>query len=123
MCGSERPAPNSMDSLPDLGAVQPSGPEINKYHRMSKIHKAMFNPEAIGAKVLKPIMRAVNSTEPGKRALLKCEHMTKSAALGCATRGFFRIENMKSGRPDTFPTGLANRPSSVTDYNVSAVTD
>src|SRR3546814_16690206 len=63
-------------------------------------------------------MRAVNSTEPGKRALLKFEHMTKSAALGCETCGFCRIEHLNYVCPETCPKGLANGPCSGTDDNV-----
>src|SRR3546814_18861833 len=68
-------------------------------------------------------MRAVNSTEPGKRALLKFEHMTKSAALGCETCGFCRIEHLNYVCPETCPKGLANGPCSGTDDNVCEFKD
>ncbi|MER1967662.1 methylenetetrahydrofolate reductase C-terminal domain-containing protein [Castellaniella sp. GW247-6E4] len=123
MFNGERPAPGSLDALPDLGQVGPSGEEMAKYTRMSRIHQAMFDPDAIGAKVLKPLMRAVNSTQPGKRALLKFEHMTKSAALGCETCGFCRIEHLNYVCPETCPKGLANGPCSGTDDNVCEFKD
>ncbi|MGB6009402.1 methylenetetrahydrofolate reductase C-terminal domain-containing protein [Castellaniella sp.] len=123
MFGRERPAPGSLDALPDLGGTAPSSEEMAQYRRMSRIHQVMFDPGAIGAKALRPLMRAVNSTEPGKRALLKFEHMAKSAALGCETCGFCRIEHLNYVCPETCPKGLANGPCSGTDDNVCEFKD
>lgn len=123
MFGAERPAPDSLDALPELGDVAPSDKEMAQYKRMSGIHQAMFDPDGLGAKVLAPVMRAVDSTGPGKRALLKFEHMTKSAALGCETCGFCRIEYLNYVCPETCPKGLANGPCSGTDDNVCEFKD
>ena len=123
MFGRERPAPCSLDALPDLGEVAPADGEMAKYKRMSRIHQAMFDRDGLGAKVLAPLMRAVDATGPGQRALLKFEHMTKSAALGCETCGFCRIEYLNYVCPETCPKGLANGPCSGTDDNVCEFKD
>lgn len=121
--GAERPEAGSLTALPEIGTVRAAPEEMNKYRRMSSVHHAMFDDGSVGAKVLKPVLQTVNATGVGKRALLKLEHLTKSAALGCETCGFCRIEHLLYTCPETCPKGLANGPCSGTDDNVCEFKD
>lgn len=121
--GKDRPAAGSLRGPPVLSGVEASSEEIRKYKRLSSVHQVMFDDHSIGAALLKPVFRAVNATALGKRGLLKLEHMTKAAILGCETCGFCRIEHLLYICPETCPKGLANGPCSGTDDNVCEFKD
>ncbi|MBA1147864.1 methylenetetrahydrofolate reductase C-terminal domain-containing protein [Ectothiorhodospiraceae bacterium WFHF3C12] len=119
----EAPQPGSLNGPPVLDGANASSPERRKYHAMHFIHEHAFKKKSIGAKVLAPLMRAIDSTTLGRRWLFKLEHAVKKSTLGCDACGFCRIQYLAYTCPETCPKGLANGPCAGTDENVCEFKD
>jgi methylenetetrahydrofolate reductase (NADPH) len=118
-----QPARNSLAALPRLGGVEPSAAERAKFTRMDAVHDTAFAPGTAGAAVMGTVVRALDATRVGSRALLRLEKATKHASLGCETCGFCRIEHLMYTCPETCPKGLANGPCGGTDENTCEFKD
>ena len=119
----QKPAKASLHALPRLGGVEASPGEHAKFKRMSTLHSLAFEAGSPGAAVMGTVVRALDATQVGARALLKLEKVTKHASLGCETCGFCRIEYLMYTCPETCPKGLANGPCGGTDENTCEFKD
>lgn len=118
-----KPQPDSLRALPVMGPAEPSPAEKSKFTLMDTLHDVAFQQGTLGAAVMGAVVRAMDATQVGSRALLKLERLTKHASLGCETCGYCRIEYLFYTCPETCPKGLANGPCGGTDENTCEFKD
>jgi len=117
------PAPKSLTRPPDPGRVRASAAELRTYRCLDALDRALFRPGSLGASVLGPLMRAVDRSPVGRRALLALERGVMKPLLGCQTCGFCRLPYTLFVCPETCPKGLANGPCAGTDDNLCEFKD
>ena len=118
-----QPQKGSLQSLPPMGEAECSQLEKTKFTRMDTLHGVAFENGTPGAAVMGAMVRVMDATPLGSRALLKLEQFSKHASLGCESCGFCRIEYLFYTCPETCPKGLANGPCGGTDENTCEFKD
>ncbi len=117
------PAAGSLAHPPDPGRVRAGAAELRTYRRLEALDRLLFRRGSLGASVLGPMMRAVDSAPLGHRMLLALEQGLKGPLLGCQMCGFCRLPYTLFVCPETCPKGLANGPCAGTDDNLCEFRD
>ena len=117
------PAAKSLTRPPDPGRARAGAVELRAYRRLEALDRALFRPGSLGGSLLGPLMRAVDRTPGGRRALLALERSLKKPLLGCQMCGFCRLPYTLFVCPETCPKGLANGPCAGTDDNLCEFKD
>jgi methylenetetrahydrofolate reductase (NADPH) len=111
------PPPGSLTAPPDPGRARAAAAELRTYRGLAALDRALFRPGSAGAAILGPLMRTVDRTPPGRRALLALERAVKTPLLGCRMCGSCRLPYTFFVCPETCPKGLANGACAGSDDN------
>ncbi|MFG1301955.1 methylenetetrahydrofolate reductase C-terminal domain-containing protein [Xanthobacter sp. V3C-3] len=103
--------------------IHPSAEELRKYNVLKATHDLLFDPDAIGTRVIAPLVKALDASPLTRDALRAVEHRFKTSTLGCEMCGTCRIPYLSYICPETCPKGLANGPCAGVQDNVCEFKD
>jgi methylenetetrahydrofolate reductase (NADPH) len=98
--------------------VRPQPGEYVRHRAMDLLDHAAFQEGSAGARVLGPLVRALDARLDAGSALFRLESALKAPLVGCQGCGFCRLPDTAYVCPETCPKGLANGPCGGTRANL-----
>lgn len=97
--------------------VRPQRGEYMRFQAMDLLDHAAFREGSAGARVVGPLLRALDSRLDAGPVLFRLEEAIKEPLVGCQGCGFCRLPDTAYVCPETCPKGLANGPCGGTSDN------
>lgn len=102
---------------PSANGVRPQRGEYLRYQAMDLLDHAAFREGSAGARVVGPLLRALDTRLDAGAVLFRLEEAIKEPLVGCEGCGFCRLPDTAYVCPETCPKGLANGPCGGTSDN------